>query len=168
MQRTTLIKTAVFMLFIGAFACVFVFVQSLAPSEKAAANRPSIRLPLLQPEQFALIDNPHANTQWPSKYLVLRLADNSIRIFELPLKNGQTTLPDKQWWRPGPPCNRFEPNFKTQQFACNDETTPSWFRNEQRWTLQGKSLNPTIFDDMLLITGVEKAGEFVIDPTEKE
>ena len=147
---------------VGFVAVGYVFLRTMAPSERTEASRPSVRIPNLSPGQFAYVSNPLSTNQWSSEYLFVRSSDDTLKVFEVPTTNGRFTMPDRAWWRPGHLCRAFEPDFSSKQFQCLDPLAPAWVRKRFRWSLDGKSLAPELVEDMLTVQGRISGGEFII------
>lgn len=163
-MRRQLATTLIALTLVGAFALAGLFLGSLAPSARAEAERPRVRVPPIGLGQFAYVENPVRSEQRPSRYLFLRTRGGALRVFEIPTSGERLTLPDRAWWRPGHLCRAFEPDFTTQQFLCHDAEAPAWVRDRYRWSLEGRSLYPEYVEDMPVVHGRVEADEFVIDP----
>lgn len=163
MKRGVLISTVVLLALIGIAGIARLFLSSLKPSERAYAEIPRVRLPVLGPGEFTYINDPTALDNWPSDLLLVRRRDGSLKVWIIPTRNGVHLLPDVHWWRQGNSCPRFEPDFQTGVIACIGSEFGEWANQAYRWDLNGKNINGQA-DDMQEIRGREDGGEFVFMP----
>jgi len=163
MKRKLLAALVVFVMLAGGAVVARMFLSSLNPSERAFAEIPRIRLPVLKPESFAYVRDPTALDNWPADLLLLRRRDASLSVWRVPTKDGVHLLPDIRWWRAGVPCQRFEPDFRTGIIECIEPELGEWARKMYRWDLDGRNISGQA-DDMWEIRGREDGDEFVFAP----
>lgn len=163
MKRILLISATALLIMLGVGGVAFLFLTSLKPSERAFAAIPHIRLPVLEPEQFAYIKDPTSLDNWPSVLLIVRRQDASLSVWRIPTRDGNVQLPDIYWWRQGQTCPRFEPDFRTGVIGCMGADFGEWGRHAYRWDLDGKNISAQV-DDMPAVRGREDGGEYVLTP----
>lgn len=161
MSRSILFLLMKIFAVIASVAIALVFFMTMTPSERSAANLPRVKLPLLKREEFAFVHNSASLDNWPSDLLFVRQKNGELDVWDIPGRDGTHTLPDMHWWRPGPQCKKFLPNFEKKVIACEDEYMSDWGKEAFRWTIDGKNISRNI-DDMMRINGVEEAGDYVL------
>lgn len=131
---------------IGMLFASFPLFSSLMPSATAGANLPQYNLRDMAAGTYQYIDT---NGDYSVRWLVIKQADNSVKVFNIPMTNDGTTLPDKKWFRWGGVCSDFRPEtengFLTSNgtIKCHDEMETPWYADshlEWQWTYTGENL----------------------------
>lgn len=158
MSRRLLIRVFLCLVALGIGFLTIPFSSSLLPSEKVFADRPRVKIPDLQPGQFAFVANP---TWENGEFLFVRRPNGKLDVWHTLRRDGQHVLPDLHWWRPGMPCNNFGPDFDKGIIQCFDPELYPWAKQNFIWSLDGKSLTKRV-DDMDSATGFEEFGDYVL------
>jgi hypothetical protein len=116
----------------------------------------------LKPGQFVFVKNPVALDNWPTDMLFVRKLNRELDVWEVPVKDGKHVLPDLQWWRQGPLCTRFIPDFDTQKISCEDLNLGEWAKQNYQWDINGKNLGKSGVKDMMRMHGIEENDEYVL------
>ena len=161
-ERRRLMAAFLGLLSVAVLAVFWLLGGSLAPSARALAERPRVTLPPLAAGEFVYIPNPTSIDHLPTELLVLRKPDGAWRLWQIPTRNGVPVMPDIHWWRAGPACPKFEPDFQQGVIACLSATDSGWDRADFLWDLDGRHLARAYrVDDMLKVEGEVSGTDFV-------
>lgn len=144
---------------------LFVLLDSLAPSESAYANAPAVKLPALSAGQFQFVDDPYSFENSPSRLMLVRRLDGSLKVWRVPIAGDAYRLPDFHWWQSdGPLCRQLAPDFRSGIVSCGDHDSSGWAFTQARWDLNGKNLTGQL-DDMMEVRGQARSGYFYFSLT---
>jgi hypothetical protein len=143
-------------------AIAYVLTQSLAPTAAAEAARPRVSIAGLSAGTYRYLRYPGEHAQRRAEVLFIRTAEGRLFAWWIPISEGLHLLPDRQWWKAGPPCRDLRPDFEAQLIRCLDSELFDWAKENYRWRLDGKSLSKQV-PDMEAVAGVEESDDFVFD-----
>jgi hypothetical protein len=143
-------------------AVAYAFKSSMNPSERSLNALPRVPIPKLEPSQFRFVHNPLAYENWSFDILFVRKGNGVIDAWEIPTMDGKVILPDLQWGRQGPLCNRLVPDFNAGTIYCEDARLSHWAKQNYRWNMDGKNMSHQGVADMMHVHGVEENGEYVL------
>ncbi|MBV1775374.1 hypothetical protein KSF73_06560 [Burkholderiaceae bacterium DAT-1] len=166
MSRRALILITSLLALIALAGVISLFASSLKPSENAYATLARVSIANLQPESFAYVPDPAALDHRPADLLLIKRKDGSLSVWRVPVRDGLHVMPDIHWWRPGPVCKRFEPDFGAGTIECKDNDLDAWQRQTYRWRLDGKHETGQV-DDMWAVNGEVAGSDFVIQPIQQ-
>ncbi|HED35618.1 MAG TPA: hypothetical protein ENJ08_15595 [Gammaproteobacteria bacterium] len=151
MKKTLQIIISIFSL-ISLFAIILLFSNSMLPSERAKAERPSHNIKSLKNGSYILTKLNRKNA-WDQHVLIIKNWSGKFFVHIVPTKNGLVTMPD-YWWGWGYyHCKNFGPetdennNIKKQGLIlCHDKNINDWEHERWRWTYSGKALSEWVSD----------------------
>lgn len=146
------------MIIVGLSFYALPFFLSMAPSKRAGEDLPYINVDSIQPGDLVTHDSQgDGNSGWGTRYIVYRDYSGEFNVFWVMVRDGQVSLPDLRWWRPGPLCEDFRPEIRdgkvveNSTFRCRSPiSSGDWWSNEWKWSLEGRNLGK-ITDDMEVV-----------------
>lgn len=150
---------------VGVILAMTPFVSSLKPSARADAQLKRFEMSRLEVEDLSILSGPSLGEVFDGyeiKLLGYRSSDGSLKVWQVPAKNGDVGMPDLHWCRPIHSCSRLSviDIGKGATISCVDEDIPDWWAKEWRWDLNGVNLGGMV-DDLVEATGVVENGYFV-------
>jgi len=168
-RKKVLIVGVALFLIIGIGALSVPFFRSLLPSEKVISTLHRLDLTVVKKGEFKYFPHPVPlkvdNYEWA--VLVYRKKDDSIKIWGIPMDNGNVGLPDLQWRKPFYDCKNFGPTLvdgvidESLPIKCHDvKQLSEWWATEWQWDIDGKSLGSMV-DSLHKTKGDLVGNEFV-------
>jgi hypothetical protein len=158
-RKQILFRATGALLLVGVVFAMVPFISALKPSARAYAELPRFEIPDLEPSSFIFVDYPLAAKPWDADILVVSRESGHRDYWYIPTWNGERTLPDYYWWRPGVACNDLRPNFTKGEIYCHDPDMSSY----QRWSLDGIDLTESGWSPNLeRVRGKEDLGDFIL------
>lgn len=156
---------------VGVLVACVPFIGSLKPSARAEAALPRIDISGIEQGTFSILPHPalgDAVREFRWSLFVLRRNDGSVRVWDVPTKDGSVGMPDRYWWLPFYACTRFGPAMvqgrvdEESLLECRDPEAPGgWWAHAWRWDLNGKCIGATCAEDMQVTLGIVEGRYFV-------
>ncbi len=169
-RKKALALSTLLILIVGICLLFIPFAKSLLPSEKTISKTPRLDLADINKGNLKFFPHPtfpEISNKYKWAVLIYRKKDNSIKAWDVPVKNGNVGMPDLQWWRPTYQCKNFGPTIveglidESQPIKCHDKKQLSkWWANEWRWDIDGNSLGSMVAD-LQKTRGYQKNNEFI-------
>lgn len=158
------------MLAIAVVITVLPFLQSMKPSAEAINRLPRIKLTGIGPGDYRLLSYIPRLTDhddWEITAFVYKKNNGELRVWRLLAKNGAVGMPDLRWLRPLVECKNFGPTVvngvvdESKPITCHDDGVSAYWRQEWRWSIDGKNMGKTV-EDMDALSGSIEGDYFVI------
>ena len=169
-MKSNLVIATIVLISIGVIIAAIPFIQSMNPSAQAQNNLPRVRVTGINPGQYRLenyIPSHSSSDDWKLVAFVYKKRNGELRVWRLFSKNGAVGMPDLSWTRPMLECQEFGPTRvdgivdETQPITCHDDNISDFWKEEWRWTIDGKNMGKRV-EDMDQVSGTIEGEFFVI------
>lgn len=140
MKRKYLLSAVVVLGLTGLALAAIPFIQTFNPTARAINGLPHIDISELEKGRYVRVD-------WvQSRVFVLRLPDDTVRVYSVGFTNGRYWLPHFDGVKGWALCRDFGPDGKdgvldiNARFRCRDSDIPSLREERFAWDLAGRNL----------------------------
>ena len=169
-MKSKLVIATIVLISIGVIIAAIPFIQSMNPTAQAHNNLPRVRVTGIDPGQYRLenyIPSHSSSDDWKLVAFVYKKRNGELRVWRLFSKNGAVGMPDLSWTRPMLECQEFGPTRvdgivdETKPITCHDDNISDFWKEEWRWTIDGKNMGKRV-EDMDQVSGTIEGEFFVI------
>lgn len=169
-SRTYLVTTTIGLLSIGVVAVAIPFLKSMGPTAQALNDLPRVKITGIDPGEYRLqnyIPTHGSSDGWQLQLFIYRRFNGDLKVWRLFSKNDAVGMPDLSWTRPMLECRDFGPTVvnglvdESRPITCHDDNVSDYWKNEWRWTIDGKNMGKMV-EDMVPVSGSIEGEFFVI------